>query len=74
MTVVIVTHDLAEAATLCDRVLVMTRRPGAVCQEHTISFGSDRDVVALRQTREYLAEYGELWRDLSAQTGRADAP
>jgi ABC-type nitrate/sulfonate/bicarbonate transport system ATPase subunit len=74
MTVVLVTHDLAEAATLCDRVLVMTRRPGSVCKEHTISFGPDRDVVALRQTSGFLAEYGELWHDLSAQTGRADAP
>jgi NitT/TauT family transport system ATP-binding protein len=67
MTVMLVTHDLAEAISLSDRVLIMTRGPGSVYKEHKIDFGPERDVLQLRQRREYLELYGELWEDLALQ-------
>ena len=41
-TVVFVTHSVAEAALLADRVLVMTGRPGAVLTELTVPAGRPR--------------------------------
>jgi NitT/TauT family transport system ATP-binding protein len=67
MTVIIVTHDLAEAASLADSVMIMTNRPGRIFREHRIDFGPDRDIVELRARREFLDLYGELWHDLSQQ-------
>src|ERR1700729_2128370 len=49
MTVVLVTHDLAEAISMSDTVIIMTRGPGSVYKEHRIDFGADRDVLSLRQ-------------------------
>jgi sulfonate transport system ATP-binding protein len=66
-TVVLVTHDLAEAASLSDRVLIMTGRPGRIFREHQVVFGPERDMLSLRQSREFLDLYGVLWHDLSEQ-------
>jgi NitT/TauT family transport system ATP-binding protein len=67
MTVVLVTHDLAEAVTLCDRVVIMTNRPGRLYSEHVMEFGAGRDVLQLRQTDEFHHAYAKLWHDLSKQ-------
>jgi NitT/TauT family transport system ATP-binding protein len=67
MTTVLVTHDLAEAITLCDRVIILSRRPSAVSKEYVIPFGESRQMLKIRETDEYLALYKSLWHDLSAQ-------
>jgi NitT/TauT family transport system ATP-binding protein len=41
-TVVLVTHDLREAAYLADRVLVMSARPGRILAEHAAPFARPR--------------------------------
>jgi NitT/TauT family transport system ATP-binding protein len=66
-TVVLVTHDLAEAATLCDEIVILTQRPAVVATRHAIPFGEQRDVEELRQKPEFLEVYGALWHDLSLQ-------
>lgn len=70
ITTVLVTHDLAEALSLCDRVLILSRRPAVVAYEHEVPFGAERSMVDLRHTDEFLALYGRLWQDLSTQMGR----
>jgi NitT/TauT family transport system ATP-binding protein len=67
MTTVLVTHDLAEAITLCDRVVILSRRPSRVAMEYTTPFGESRQMVKIRETDEYLALYKSLWHDLGAQ-------
>ena len=66
-TVVFVTHDLSEAITLADRVVVMTRRPGRVKTIHDVKLGRPRDVIALRESEEYLTEYGDIWHVLGEE-------
>jgi ABC-type nitrate/sulfonate/bicarbonate transport system ATPase subunit len=67
MTVVLVTHDLAEALSLSDRVVILSKHPGRVFTEHVIPFGLDRNVIELRQTEQFLDLYGRMWADLSSQ-------
>jgi len=66
-TVVFVTHDLSEAITLADRVIVMTRRPGRVKLVHEVTLPRPRDVIALRETDAYAHEYGRLWHVLGEE-------
>ena len=66
-TVVFVTHDLSEAITLADRIVVMTRRPGRIKLVYDVKLPRPRDVIALRESAEYLKEYGEIWHALGEE-------
>jgi NitT/TauT family transport system ATP-binding protein len=67
MTVVIVTHDLGEAVSLSDEVHLLTRRPAGISCTYQTPFPRERDVFALRETREYLNLYRQVWHDLRQQ-------
>jgi NitT/TauT family transport system ATP-binding protein len=67
MTVLLVTHDLAEAISFSDRACILTARPGRIAAVHEIPFGYPRDVLAVRETTEYQSLYRALWHELSAQ-------
>jgi ABC-type nitrate/sulfonate/bicarbonate transport system ATPase subunit len=70
-TTVLVTHDLAEAITLSNRVAIFSARPGRVVAVHEIPFGGERNVLELRDTPEFLELYGHLWHELSAQIAKS---
>jgi NitT/TauT family transport system ATP-binding protein len=67
MSAVIVTHDLGEAITLSDRVLLLTRAPARVFAMHKVPFGRERNMLELRSSPEFLDLYGELWAQLKLQ-------
>jgi NitT/TauT family transport system ATP-binding protein len=57
-TALLITHDLLEAVTLSDRVLVMSRRPGHIVDELQIDIPQREDPIARRQhprIGEYMA-------------------
>jgi NitT/TauT family transport system ATP-binding protein len=57
-TALLITHDLLEAVTLSDRVLVMSRRPGAIVDEIAIDMPQRDDPIARRadpRTNDYVA-------------------
>lgn len=57
-TALLITHDLLEAVTLSDRVLVMSRRPGTIIEEIVIDLPARDDPIARRhnpKVNEYLA-------------------
>jgi NitT/TauT family transport system ATP-binding protein len=66
-TVVFVTHDLAEAITLADRIVVMTRRPGRILMLYDVKLPRPRDVIQLREANEYAREYSEIWHVLGEE-------
>ena len=63
-TVVFVTHDLMEAVTLADRVIVCTRRPAMIALEQEIPLSRPRDVLNVRFTNEFKDLYDALWERL----------
>jgi sulfonate transport system ATP-binding protein len=71
-TVIFVTHDLAEAITLSDRVIVMTSRPGRVKLIHEVKLPRPRDVIRVRETEEYAREFGTVWHVLGEEFAKAD--
>jgi NitT/TauT family transport system ATP-binding protein len=71
-TVVFVTHDLAEAITLADRIIVLTSRPGRVKLIHEVKLPRPRDVIRIRETEEYAREFGALWHVLGEEFARSE--
>lgn len=60
-TIVFVTHDLAEAIMLGERVVVFSSRPGTVRGVFTIPIPHPRDPFGLRGTREFAELEAEIW-------------
>ena len=66
-TVVFVTHDLMEAVTLADRVIVCTRRPAMIALAQKIQLPRPRDVLNVRFTKEFKELYDILWERLRVE-------
>ncbi len=66
-TVVLVTHDLMEAVTLADRVMVCTRRPATVALEQRIDLARPRDVLNVRFSNAFKEHYDTLWERLRVE-------
>ncbi len=63
-TFVFVTHDLHEAITLADRVVVMSRRPGKVKMVLDIDLPRPRDVVDVQSNPEFGRYFRTVWDSL----------
>ncbi|OZI40263.1 ABC transporter ATP-binding protein [Bordetella genomosp. 1] len=66
-TVVMVTHDLDEAITLSDRVVVLSGTPSRVLLDERIAIPHPRDVFTLRETPQFTAHVQSLWAVLGQQ-------
>ena len=62
--VVFITHDLTEAISLADRVVVMTAGPGTVKDAVTIELPRPRKVEEIRLTPEFTEIYRNVWDSL----------
>ncbi len=63
-TILFVTHDLAEAITLGQRVIAFSRRPGRVTGAFDVPLPAPRDVFELRGTPEFTRLEREVWSHL----------
>jgi NitT/TauT family transport system ATP-binding protein len=59
-TALLITHDLLEAVTLSDRVLVMSRRPGRIIDEIEIDLPHRENAIARRQDAKVHAYVARL--------------
>jgi NitT/TauT family transport system ATP-binding protein len=66
-TIVFVTHDLMEAITLSDRVVIMSGRPGRVKAAYPVTVPRPRDVIKVKDSEEYLRDFREIWRILGEE-------
>jgi ABC-type nitrate/sulfonate/bicarbonate transport system ATPase subunit len=67
ITTVLVSHDIAEAVTLSDRVAVMKASPGQIAKVKDMPFGRDRDISGLRETAGFQQVNAEIWHEMRAQ-------
>ncbi|WOS65494.1 ABC transporter ATP-binding protein [Sinorhizobium fredii] len=63
-TLVFVTHDLTEAISIADRVVVMSARPGTIRMIAEINLPRPRDVFTIRFQPEFGKYFDELWEAL----------
>ncbi len=67
-TVIMVTHDISEAISMSDRVVVLSARPGRVQSEHRLVFasaGQERPTpLTSRDTPEFGHYFQTIWQEL----------
>lgn len=65
-TAILVTHDLSEAVSLADRILVLSRRPATIQRILPISFSLEEDTpMNRRNAPEFKTYFNILWKELT---------
>lgn len=65
-TAILITHDLSEAITLADRVIVLSKRPATTKYELPIHYDIERtSPLSIRNTDVYQTYFNLLWKELS---------
>lgn len=65
ITAIIVTHDISEAISMSDRVLVLSKRPGTIKDIQKIEFGiENRTPINCRQSPKFSEYFDYLWKEL----------
>ena len=69
-SVLLITHDVEEAVSLSDRVIVLTHRPSSIKAIHEIHLECDRnDMMAARDAAGFTAHVREIWSQLDVRMG-----
>jgi NitT/TauT family transport system ATP-binding protein len=64
-SVILVTHDIGEAITMADRIIVMTHRPASIRAEHIIALSdAERDPVKIRTNPLFNTYFETIWSEL----------
>ena len=65
ITTIMVTHDISEAISMSDRVLVLSKRPGTVKDIHKIDFEiENRTPINCRESPKFSKYFNTLWKEL----------
>ena len=65
ITALIVTHDISEAISMSDRVLVLSKRPGTIKDIHKIDFKiENRTPINCRENPKFSQYFNTLWKEL----------
>jgi NitT/TauT family transport system ATP-binding protein len=63
-TAILITHDIAEAISLADRVIVLSKRPCTVKNVYTINLKDKKTPLDNRKDPNFNYYYDMIWRDL----------
>jgi NitT/TauT family transport system ATP-binding protein len=64
-SLLLITHDIEEAVSLADRVIVLSKRPTRVKAVYDIELGAERtDMMATRDSRDFSKYVRQIWADL----------
>ena len=66
-TAILVTHDLSEAVSMADRVLVLSPRPGRLLKDIPIEFPelTDDSPMHRRNAKDFKAYFNLIWKELN---------
>jgi NitT/TauT family transport system ATP-binding protein len=67
-SLLMITHDVEEAVSLSDRVVVLSHRPSCIRDVHTVNLGIDRtDMMAARRAPQFTDLVRLIWRQLGGR-------
>jgi NitT/TauT family transport system ATP-binding protein len=72
-TLLLITHDLAEALVLADRVVLFSNRPARVSAEYHVDIPRPRKSQDVRRESRYVELYDEIWTALKDQLSQSES-
>jgi NitT/TauT family transport system ATP-binding protein len=63
-TALLVTHDISEALSLADRIIVLSKRPAKVLSEHSYQVDQSISPLKRRESKDFGKNFDVLWREL----------
>ena len=63
-TVIMITHDIAEAISLSNKIIVLSKRPSIVKKTYNIIMKNKSTPINNRKCKEFSDYYDKIWRDL----------
>ena len=63
-TTIMITHDIAEAISMADRIIVLTNRPAKVKSIYIIEMENKQNPINNRKQKEFQYYYDKIWKDI----------
>lgn len=64
-TAILITHDISEAISMCDQVIVLSARPAFVKANYRINFPKGFSPLERREAPGFAKYFEKIWKDLS---------
>lgn len=65
-TALLVTHDLSEAVSLSDKVIILSKRPASIARIVPVTFALEKDTpLNRRNAPEFKNYFNEIWKELN---------
>ena len=61
---IMVTHDLSEAISMSDKVIVLSKRPATIKNIYSIIMTNQSTPIENRKCKEFASYYDKIWKDL----------
>lgn len=65
LTTILVTHDISEAISISDEIIVLSSRPASIKKIHYINFDEKLNPIERRKTPEFTKYFEEIWSELN---------
>ena len=63
-TMIMVTHDIAEAISMCDKVIVLSNRPSVIKNIYSIKLENKSNPINNRKDKNFSYYYDAIWKDI----------
>ena len=63
-TMIMVTHDIAEAISMCDKVIVLSNRPAIIKSIYNIEYENKSTPINNRKDKKFSYYYDKIWKDI----------
>lgn len=64
ITAIMVTHDISEAISMADKVIVLTKRPSKIKNIYEINLKNKKTPIENRKDEKFSYYYDKIWKDI----------
>ncbi len=69
-TAILVTHDISEAISLSDKVIVLTKRPAVIKNVYDINFNNEKSPLKRRENSAFASVFDKIWKEIQTDENK----